>query len=133
MLFIYRNMANNLQSIWSTQNGPSNPTTLIYVCVIVGLVTYLIVFNLNLIVHTCAKTYRLYKDHLVQSMRQERNETWRRRSECYDVFRPVHERQKPTEWLLLWYVVWRAVISVWEFGKRKEDNKNVDADEADEP
>ena len=101
------------QSIWSIQNGPSNPTTLIYVAVIVGLVTYLIVFNLNLIVSSCARSYRRVKDRLVRKMRQDEHERWRQRGADFNVFRPVHEREKPTEWLLLLYALWLTYTSVW--------------------
>ena len=117
------------KSIWSIQNGPSNPATLTYVCIIVGLVTYVIVFNLHLIVRTFSRSYSTYKAYLVRKMRQEQEEIWRQRGRCYDVFRPVHEQEKPTEWLILWYILWRACSGFWTSTRRAHNEGSLEPEE----
>ncbi len=91
-----------------------------------GLVTYAIVFNLNLIVRTCAQSYGKYKAYLVGKMRQDHKEVWRRRGECFDVFRPTHESEKPTELFVLLYVLRQTSVDLRKSSREDETDKSGD-------
>ncbi|KAL9104976.1 MAG: hypothetical protein Q9163_000148 [Psora crenata] len=94
------------------------------------LLTYMIVFNLNLIVRTCAESYRRYKSRLVSRMRNEEDETWKQRGECYDIFRPMNERRKPTEWLILTYVLRQLFLRPWGSMETLDADNSTDSAEA---
>lgn len=59
-------------------------------------------------------------------MRQKQKETWNQRGECFDVFRPVNEREEPTEWFVLLYMLWRAWNGLWMPTKEKTSGKIID-------
>ncbi|KAL6720377.1 hypothetical protein ACLMJK_002298 [Lecanora helva] len=118
-------------SIWSTQNGPSNPKTMAYVCVIVGLVTYLIVFNLDFVARKFSRSYENFKVNTIRKMRREQNEAWRQLGRHYDFFRPTHDYEKPTDWYFLLYMLRRAFFWPWRSTPERNNDVDFEADDAE--
>jgi hypothetical protein len=98
-----------VQSIWSTTStfGYRN---LAYVMVAIGLLTYIIVFNLNRIVKLGKSNYQSLKSGMVHIMQADKRETWRK-GELFHKYRPRAnaEQPKPSEWWILVYFLQRAL------------------------
>lgn len=85
---------------------------LIYVIIFVALATYMIVFNLNSLVHLFTTAYETYKSSLIVSMKSETgSQYWKSRGESFKnfQFRPKAEVKKPSEWLLVGYTLSRSL------------------------
>lgn len=66
-------------------------TALIYVVIIVALVTYFIMFNINSLAQGFGQVYNNKKKYVVRAMKRDRNEAWKQRGQRFEVFRPKHE------------------------------------------
>ena len=70
---------------------------LIYVIIIVALVTYFIMFNINSLSDGFGRAYEVKKKHVVRAMKHDLNGAWQRRGQQFEVFRPKHENPEPSE------------------------------------
>ncbi len=78
---------------------------LTYVIIIVALVTYFIMFNINSLSHGFGRAYEVKKKHLVRAMKHDDNGAWKRRGQRFEVFRPKHENPQPSEWYIPLYAL----------------------------
>jgi len=89
-------------------------TTFIYTIIVVGLSTYLIVFNLNNLVIQGAKSYQLLRDQLVKEMKEakDKKDFWSTKGKKFDVFRPQHEKAHPSEWWIMVFLFRALAVKV---------------------
>jgi hypothetical protein len=66
---------------------------LIYVIILVGFVTYMVVFNLDTLVRLFTNTYESHRNSIVDDMKSEKDEYWRSKGEEFGnfYFRPKTE------------------------------------------
>ena len=76
-----------------------------------GLVTLLVVFNLENIAGSTGKAYQYWRDKIVRDMRSDNR--WKEKGEEFQDFNPT--RRTPSEWWILGYMVHRLVE--WLTGK----------------
>jgi len=86
----------------------------------IGLITYLIVLNLNTIVRGTHSLYNSQKRHLIRAMKSDGSESWERRGKRFEVFKPKHESVRPSEWFVPVYMIRLAGRLGWA-GWRGED------------
>ena len=98
-------------SLWSV-NDQFSMTALIYVVIIVALVTYFVMFNINSLAHGFGKVYDNKKKHIVRAMKRDRNEAWKQRGHRFEVFRPKHESPEPSEWYIPFYALLHPAVFV---------------------
>ena len=79
--------------------------SLIAVIVIVALLTYTTVLNINTIVHSVGLLYDLKKRRIVNAMKRDSNESWKYCGQRFESFRPKHENPKPSEWYITLYAL----------------------------
>jgi hypothetical protein len=126
------------QSLWSI-NNMFPLSTLIYTAIIVGLSTYLIVFNLNNLVHEISTLYNSLRSRLVDSMKakEAESEFWFEMGNRFGVFKPQHEKASPSEWWLVLYLfrtgamgALRLVFRPWApegyFEKEREQEESIE-------
>jgi hypothetical protein len=79
--------------------------------VAIGLITYIIVFNLNQIVRFGKTNYQSLKNGLVETMQKDERKTWSEKGELFHRHRPRAngEQPKPSEWWIPVYVFQRAL------------------------
>jgi hypothetical protein len=113
------------QSLWSTTNTFKNldNAMLFVVMVIVGLVTYSIVFNLNNIAQSIFNRYDYLKKGLISRMKYD-DESWRELSRRFDGFRPQRLNTTPSEWWILWYIVVLPYKQAMKWLERLLRNRN---------
>ena len=87
-------------------------TALIYVVIIVALVTYFIMFNINSLAHGFGQVYDNKKKHIVRAMKRDHNETWKQRGQRFEVFRPKHESPEPSEWYIPFYALLNPAVAI---------------------
>ena len=80
-------------------------TALIYVVIIVALLTYFVMFNINSLAQGFGQVYDIKKKHVVRAMKRDRNEEWKQRGQRFEVFRPKHENPEPSEWYIPLYTL----------------------------
>lgn len=80
-------------------------TALIYVIIIVALLTYLAMFNINSLAQGFGQVYGIKKKHIVHAMKNDRKESWKLRGQRFEVFRPKHENPEPSEWYIPLYAL----------------------------
>ena len=78
---------------------------LIYVIIIVALVTYFVMFNINSLSQGFSRVYEVKKKHVVRAMKHDRKGAWKRRGQRFEVFRPKHENPEPSEWYIPLYAL----------------------------
>ena len=88
--------------------------------IVVGLLTYLIVFNLNLVVTFSKTSYASLKSGILASMKNDSRDKWRRNGELFHKYRPreTTDESKPSEWWILGYLLQR-VLDVVTFRTRR--------------
>jgi hypothetical protein len=117
-----------IQSLWSI-NNMFPATTLIYTTIIVGLSTYLIVFNLNNLVLHVSKLYQSFRDQLIGRMKHKDDKDWGFWSDegaRFDVFKPQHDQAHPSEWwrfIFVFYLLLKHIKSVALPLKAKDDDE----------
>lgn len=104
-------MLTSLQSLWSV-NDQFSMTALIYVVIIVALVTYFIMFNINSLAQGFGRVYDNKKKCIVRAMKRDRNEAWKQRGQRFEVFRPKHESPEPSEWYIPFYALLHPAVAV---------------------
>lgn len=96
-------------SLWSV-NDQFSMTALIYVVIIVALVTYFIMFNINSLAQGFGRIYDNKKKRVVRAMKRDRNENWKRRGQRFEAFRPKHESPEPSEWYIPLYALLHPAV-----------------------
>ena len=102
------------QALWAIPNI-SNITTqrpFVITAVLVGFVTYLIVFNLENIAGLAGRRSRALRDRLVSQMQQEGNPHWQTLSHDFERFHPNKDRKTPSEWWFVYFVIERLSIKL---------------------
>ncbi len=79
--------------------------------------TYIIVFNMNGLVHTFSRLYEGKKRKVVRAMHSDPDETWKERGQKFEAFRPKHENPQPSEWYVLIYAILKP-SSILGFGQQ---------------
>ena len=97
-------MLTSSQSLWSI-NDKFSSTALIAVILVVAVVTYMTMFNINRLVDTVSRVYNYKKRKVVQAMKLDRGNKWKQRGLRFDVFRPKHENPAPSEWYITLYAI----------------------------
>ena len=87
-------------------------TALIYVVIIVALVTYFIMFNINSLAQGFGRVYDNKKKYIVQSMKRDHTEVWKQRAQRFEVFRPKHENPEPSEWYIPIYALLHPAVAL---------------------
>lgn len=80
-------------------------TALIYVVIIVALLTYFIMFNINSLAQGFGQVYDTKKKHVVRAMKTDRRNSWKQRGQRFEAFRPKHENPEPSEWYVPLYAL----------------------------
>ncbi|MCJ1390302.1 hypothetical protein MMC18_003160 [Xylographa bjoerkii] len=99
-------------SLFSTTQ-PSN--ALLPTILSVGIATYIVVLNINTIVHSSHALYNSQKRHLIRAMKADDAAPWRERGKRFEIFKPKHESVRPSEWYLPLYALLRigSMTRVW--------------------
>lgn len=87
-------------------------TALIYVVIIVALITYFIMFNINSLAQGFGRVYDVKKKYIVSAMKRDRNEAWKQRGQRFEVFRPKHESPEPSEWYIPFYALLHPAVAL---------------------
>jgi hypothetical protein len=94
--------------------------------VAVGLLTYIIVFNLNHIVKAGKEHYQHLKSNTIERMRADKRKSWKETGDLFNRHKPKinTDKPKPSEWWVLVYQIHRLLHLVrYEI---KEENPSVD-------
>ncbi|PMD46738.1 hypothetical protein L207DRAFT_220066 [Hyaloscypha variabilis F] len=110
-------------SIWSTTDtfGYRN---LVITMVAIGFLTYLVVFNLNLLVIFSKTSYSSLKINVISSMQADSRKGWGKRGELFHKYRPreTADQSEPSEWWILVYLLQRA-LDVLSFRRDETSEK----------
>lgn len=87
-------------------------TALIYVVIIVALVTYFIMFNINSLAQGFGRVYDNKKKYIVRAMKRDRKQAWKQRGQRFEVFRPKHESPEPSEWYIPFYALLHPAVAL---------------------
>ena len=93
-------------------------TALIYVVILVALVTYFVMFNINSLAQGFGRVYDVKKKRIVRAMKGDKSETWKQRGQRFEVFRPKHERPEPSEWYIPFYALLHPAV-IMGLGRRE--------------
>ncbi|KAL8687234.1 MAG: hypothetical protein Q9218_006536 [Villophora microphyllina] len=106
-------------SLWSV-NDMFSSNSLIAVIIVVALLTYTTVLNINSIVHSISLIYDTKKRRVVNAMKKDDRESWRFCGQRFESFRPKHENPKPSEWYITLYALLNpaAVLGLSRRSKR---------------
>jgi len=87
-----------------------------YTIIIVGLGTYVIVFNPNNLVIQSAKSYQILRDQLVKELKVAKDEKdfWLIKGGRFDAFQPQHEKAHPSEWWVMIFLFRTLTMKVAE-------------------
>jgi hypothetical protein len=109
-------------SLWAvpdiTEDTTRNP--FIITAVLVGLVTYIIVFNLGNIAGLFGRKYHDRKTVVVEEMKQNGSKRWEDLGKKFEDFRPNTDRQTPSEWWIIVYQIQR--IFIWKKQNKCPEN-----------
>lgn len=94
-------------SVWSINNTIFSMRALIITVILVGIGTYLVVFNLNNFVGLCARFYDRRKRGIIKLMKEDEDMAWSEQGKRFEGARPKQERLKPSEWMILLFVLHR--------------------------
>lgn len=90
--------------------------------IIVGIITYGIVFNLDLISNKIKKAYLPQREKLIAAMQGEKG-WWKGVGLRFEEFKPSSETKIPTEWWIPLYAV-RRILPRWEILLRSKKAVN---------
>ncbi|KAL8860853.1 MAG: hypothetical protein Q9178_002883 [Gyalolechia marmorata] len=91
-------------SLWSV-NDMFSMNSLIVVIIIVALLTYTTVLNINSIVTSVGLLYDTKKRRVVNAMKRDSRDSWKHCGQRFESFRPKHENPKPSEWYITLYAL----------------------------
>ena len=78
-------------------------------------------FNVNSIVHVSSRVYDSRKKTVVEAMKTDSKEAWRKRGRRFEVFRPKHENPEPSEWYITLYTLLRPAVLLGLSGRASPD------------
>lgn len=95
--------------------------SLIAVVIIVALLTYTTVLNINAIVTSVSSLYDRKKRRVVNAMKKDERDEWKHCGQRFESFRPKHENPKPSEWYITIYAMLNpaAVLGLSQWSKRE--------------
>lgn len=110
-------------------------TALIYVIIIVALLTYFIMFNINSLAQGFGQVYDIKKKNVVRAMKRDRKETWKLRGERFEVFRPKHEDPEPSEWYIPLYALMHpiAILGLYRGTQTEHRSKRTNSENVSPP
>jgi hypothetical protein len=100
----------------SSESNTRNP--FIITACLVGLVTFIVVFNLGNIAGLVGEVYHRHRTRLLEKMGNDSNEGWRNRRDQFGEYNPNVER-KGSEWVIIGYQIWRGLR--WKRSKATRD------------
>jgi len=107
-------------SLWSI-NDMFSLSSLAIVTPLIGLGTYLIVFNINSLVYAFNYSHRALSANIIAAMETDGNETWRKRATAFAKFRAsTRTKEKPSDWRLVQYAAMKPWASLRKRGATKE-------------
>ena len=65
---------------------------------------------MNSLIHNGSRVYEAKKKSVVRAMHSDLDETWKRRGQKFEAFRPKHENPQPSEWYVLLYALLRPAV-----------------------
>jgi len=79
--------------------------------VAVGILTYVVVFNLNQIVKFWKSSYRRLKSSAVKKMQADERSMWKEMGDLFQKYKPrnTNEMAKPSEWWIPIYMLRRIL------------------------
>jgi hypothetical protein len=77
------------------------------VVILVGLGTYLVVFNLDNIVRFCSTAYLKRKLRIVEDMKNDHNGKWSETGNRFASFTPKQQNMNPSEWTVLIFALYK--------------------------
>ncbi|KAJ5803202.1 uncharacterized protein N7503_005652 [Penicillium pulvis] len=114
-------------ALWAIPNITDGGTTNAFVitAVIVGFVTYAIVFNLENIAGVFGRLYANQRDRLLQDMGDDRDKDWKELRYKFDDFPSNKKRTTPSEWGITRYPISRW-LSLGRAKAAKDDEEQND-------
>ncbi|KAE9366544.1 hypothetical protein N431DRAFT_349848, partial [Stipitochalara longipes BDJ] len=109
-------------SVWSVNNTIFSLKALVIVAILVGLSTYLLIFNLNNVVEFCSRVYSKRKFLLIELMQNDLDKKWKETGQKFTSFQPKQEKRKPSEWMLVLFVFHKAFGS-FQFTKKLSEKE----------
>jgi hypothetical protein len=103
---------------------------LIITVILVGIGTYLVVFNLNNFVGLCSRFYDRRKRGIIKLMKEDEDSAWREQGKRFEGARPKKERHKPSEWMIVLFILHRIAKGL-RF-KRRVEKKRMERKEINE-
>ena len=85
---------------------------LIFTSTIVGIFTYITVFNLGNIVQCISSLYNPVREGLIFQMKQDNKDSWASKAKYFAAFRPRREGQKLSEWWILLFWLYCVIQSL---------------------
>ncbi|TGO63809.1 hypothetical protein BOTNAR_0095g00070 [Botryotinia narcissicola] len=106
-------------SVWSINDEIFSLRSLEIVATVVGLSTYLIVFNLDSLTNFSRALHRRFVIFAISMMKTEASDTtWGERASIFEKFSVQREiEHKPSDWRLVQYLLYRALGAVGIIGK----------------
>lgn len=89
--------------------------------VIVGVITYVVVFNLNNLVQSSSNWYDNLKRPWIKRMQNpfSSSDIWQARAENYSGFRHYRKSSKPSDWWIIWYIwSWPVRMMQYKLGQK---------------
>ncbi|KAL8795704.1 MAG: hypothetical protein Q9182_007503 [Xanthomendoza sp. 2 TL-2023] len=116
-------------SLWSV-NDMFSTKSLIAVIVIVALLTYTTVLNINSIVTSVGMLYDIKKRRVVEAMKRDDRISWKHCGQRFESFRPKHENPKPSEWYITLYALLNpaAVLGISQRTRRGGYRNQADSE-----
>jgi len=117
-------------SLWSINDQIFSLRSLAIVATIVGLGTYVVVFNLNNMVNFVGRIYGRHKKQLISLMIDDKDSGWKELGRRFATFQPKQEKIKPTEWMIVLFILHRlrrAINRPWHL-KRKAKPATVEVE-----
>ncbi|SPJ74961.1 uncharacterized protein FTOL_04692 [Fusarium torulosum] len=104
-------------ALWSTNEDYARPM-LVLTAVLVAAATFIIVANLRNMASVCSVAYRGVKRRIVRRMHASENDEWMKRATAFEGYRPERLEIEPSEWYILYFVIYSMVSRVGSWFRR---------------
>lgn len=96
---------------------------------VVGMSTYVIVFQLNNLVYHTSSTYNPMREMIITRMKNDSREHWASKGKQFATLQPKHETLKPSEWWILLFGAQIIFTSLYRllFHKYELDSTDTEA------
>ncbi|KAM0240898.1 hypothetical protein ACHAP5_007762 [Fusarium lateritium] len=98
-------------ALWSTNEDYARPM-LVLTAVLVAAATFIIVANLRNMASVCSIAYRGVKRRIIQRMYASENDEWMKRATAFESYRPERLEIEPSEWYIIYFVIYSMVSRV---------------------